>query len=141
MGPSSLERTRGSSITIRSETGVPSCSTAETTQNTASFSWSLVSATDSMGEMIDGSRDPRVLVIPRYALGFAGDSYVFQLMADFGGVSNGANVTGERAQLLLKRIPRHGQRYILVIHWVDSMHESAHTPHATANEMHTMRMK
>eukprot|EP00904_Undaria_pinnatifida_P010764 jgi/Undpi1/6818/HiC_scaffold_21.g09294.m1 len=93
VGPSSLERTRGSSITIRSETGVPSCSTAETTQNTASFSWSLVSATDSMGEMIDGSRDPRVLVIPRYALGFAGDSYVFQLMADFGGVSNGANVT------------------------------------------------
>ena len=139
MGSSYLERTRGASITIRSETGVSSCSTAESTENTASYSWSLVSATDSMGEMIDESRDPRVLVIPRYALGFAGASYVFQLMADFGGVSNAANATGERVQRHSQRAPRHKQRPTLAINWVDATHKRAHTPHITVNGTHTRR--
>lgn len=50
------------------------------------------------GDVLDESRDPRVLVIPRHTLGFAGNAYVFQLAADFGGVSNAANVTGERPE-------------------------------------------
>lgn len=99
VGPSYLERTRGTTITIRSETGVSSCSTTDSSQSSASYSWSLVSKTataESVGGMVDESRDPRVLVIPRHTLGFAGSSYVFQLAAEFGGVSNVANVTGER---------------------------------------------
>lgn len=99
VGPSVLERTRGTAITIRSETSASSCSTADSTQTTASYSWSLVSSTEPLGEedTLDGeSRDPRVLVIPRYTLGFAGSSYVFQLAAEFGGVSNVANVAGKR---------------------------------------------
>ncbi|CAM9204557.1 unnamed protein product [Laminaria digitata] len=98
VGPSALERTRGTSITIRSETGVSSCSTMDSGENTASYSWSLVSttATEALGEeTLDESRDPRVLVIPRHTLGFAGSSYVFQLAAEFGAVSNVANVTVE----------------------------------------------
>lgn len=105
VGPSLLERTRGTAITIRSETGVSACSTADNTQSTASYSWSLVSttATRPVGDILDESRDPRVLVIPRHTLGFAGDAYVFQLAADFGGVSNAANVTGERSEARVTR--------------------------------------
>lgn len=97
VGPSSLERTRGTTITLRSETSASSCSTADSTQTTASYSWSLVSSTQPLEQETFGeeSRDPRVLVIPRHTLGFAGSSYVFQLAVDFGGVSNAANVTGE----------------------------------------------
>lgn len=39
-------------------------------------------------------RDPRVLNIPPYLLGYAGSTYVFQLVSIFGGVQNTVNATG-----------------------------------------------
>lgn len=104
VGPSYLESTRGTTITIRSETSASSCSTTDITQATASYSWGLVSSTEPLeNEMFDQSRDPRVLVIPRHTLGFAGNNYVFQLAAEFGGVSNVANVTGELVLIPYRR--------------------------------------
>ena len=41
-------------------------------------------------------RDPRVLVIPSYTLGYTGSSYVFELTTSFGSEAmNAAYVTGE----------------------------------------------
>ncbi|CAN0003126.1 unnamed protein product [Pylaiella littoralis] len=99
VGPSVLQRTRGSPITLRGETSLSSCSTLSVDDAFASFSWNLVSANESVAREAEVSaeigRDPRVLVIAPYTLGFAGSTYQFQLESSFGGVSNTANVTVE----------------------------------------------
>lgn len=48
-----------------------------------------------MSLVLEAGRDPRVLRVPSYALGFAGSSYVFQLSAVVDGMSNTVNATGE----------------------------------------------
>lgn len=64
-----------------------------------SYSWSLLAANESRaGEqvVVEAGRDPRVLVIPPYALGFAGSSYLFQFRSAFGGKNvTSANATSE----------------------------------------------
>lgn len=123
-----LERTRGGTITVRSETSVSSCSTTDSTQSTASYAWSLVSttATEPGGEMLSESRDPRVLVLPRHTLGFAGSSYVFQLKADFGGVWNAANVTGERYDISTSRLRKGGYPHLYCRVWSTRTSNLAH---------------
>lgn len=75
-----------------------SCSNLSVDDTLASFSWSLVSANESLAGgaevLAEVGRDPRVLVIAPHTLGFAGSSYQFQWKTSFGGVSNAANVTG-----------------------------------------------
>lgn len=65
----------------------------------ASYSWILLDANESrVGEpvTVEVGRDPRVLVIPPYTLGFAGSSYLFQFRSAFGGeTATTANATGE----------------------------------------------
>lgn len=49
-------------------------------------------------------RDPRVLVIPSYTLGYAGSFYMFQLSTTFGSENaNAANATSERFALATRR--------------------------------------
>lgn len=66
----------------------------------ASYSWNLVAANEARagGDQVtvEAGRDPRVLAIPPYTLGFAGSSYVFQFRSAFGGeTATTANATGE----------------------------------------------
>lgn len=99
VGPSTLERTRGRPTTILSETGVSFCSTRRGDEDAATYSWSLVSADESVQGAaslnLDYGRDPRVLTIPAKNLGFAGSTYTFQLRSVFGDVQNTVNATGE----------------------------------------------
>ena len=69
-------------------------------EQSASYTWSLLSQNEvTSGEatslVLETGRDPRVLTIPSYALGFAGSTYVFQLSAVVDGMSNTVNATGE----------------------------------------------
>lgn len=95
-----IQRTRGSQVTLRTDTSLSSCSTLRTEEAIPSFSWSLVAANESRtGEQVavDVGRDPRVLVIPPYTLGFAGSSYTFQFRSALGGENaTTTNATGER---------------------------------------------
>lgn len=99
MGSSALQRTRGSAITLRSETTTSACSATSTDEALASYSWSITSANESFvggpDITLGVGRDPRVLVIPPYALGYAGSSYQFQLRTTFGGIASTVNATGE----------------------------------------------
>ncbi|CAM9632430.1 unnamed protein product [Ectocarpus sp. 6 AP-2014] len=100
VGSSALQRTRGNEIILRSETRLSSCSTLTTDEALASYSWRLVSANESYEGtpevVVDVGRDPRVLVIPSYTLGYAGSTYLFQLTTAFGSeTTNTANVTIE----------------------------------------------
>ena len=95
-----IRRTRGSQITLRSETSPSLCSTTSLDDELASFSWGLVAANESREAVrdiaLEAGRDPRVLVIAPYALGFAGSSYVFQFRSTFGSdMSTTANATGK----------------------------------------------
>lgn len=89
LGPSVIRRTRGSQVTVHTETGLPSCSTPVSDDALPSYSWSLLEANESRaGEQevtVRVGRDPRVLVIPPYALGFAGSAYLFQFRSAIGG--------------------------------------------------------
>ncbi|CAM9627536.1 unnamed protein product, partial [Ectocarpus sp. 12 AP-2014] len=91
VGSSVLQRTRGNAITLRSETTTSTCSTTNTEEAIASYSWSMISANESFARGVDVplgvGRDPRVLTIPSYALGYAGSSYQLQLRTSFGGIS------------------------------------------------------
>ncbi|CAM9806997.1 unnamed protein product, partial [Ectocarpus fasciculatus] len=88
VGSSTLQRTRGNEIILRSETSLSSCSTSSADEALASYSWRLVSANESYEGApeveVEVDRDPRVLVIPSHTLGFAGSTYVFQLRTAFG---------------------------------------------------------
>ncbi|CAM9843656.1 unnamed protein product, partial [Ectocarpus sp. 4 AP-2014] len=100
VGSSALKRTRGNEIVLRSETRLSSCSTLTADEALASYSWRLVSANESYEGspevVVDVGRDPRVLVIPSYTLGYAGSTYLFQLRAAFGSeTTNTANATVE----------------------------------------------
>lgn len=99
VGSASLRRTRAQAIVFASETAASSCSTVDPNEETASYSWNLVSTNASAGSPTDvtlqSGRDPRVLVLPSHTLGYAGSTYVFQLKAAFGGTFNAANATGE----------------------------------------------
>lgn len=96
-----IRRTRGQEITLRSETSLSSCSTISAEEGLASYSWILVSANDSFPGApefaVEVGRDPRVLVIPSYRLGYAGSSYQFQLKTTFGDgeLAGTANATGK----------------------------------------------
>lgn len=100
LGSSVLRRTRGSEITIRSETRLSSCSPLGADEALASYSWTLVAANESYPRehevAVEDGRDPRVLVIPAHTLGYAGSSYLFQLRTTFGSeLANAANATSE----------------------------------------------
>lgn len=102
LGSSVIQRTRGRKIELRSETKLSSCSTLTADEALASYSWELVAANESYPREqevpVGVSRDPRVLVIPSHTLGYAGSSYVFQLMTAYGSEAfNAANVTGKLA--------------------------------------------
>lgn len=99
VGSAYIKRTRGSEISVYSETKPSSCSNdTRDAAATASYVWSLFSANDSTGGLSDFSlapgRDPRVLTIPSDTLGFAGSTYVFQLNTALGDVHSSALVTG-----------------------------------------------
>lgn len=100
VGPSTIRTTRGSPITLRGEAALSSCSALSVDDDTAIFSWSLVSANESVAgaagaPSMEVGRDPRVFFIAPHTLGYGGSSYQFQLKTSFGGISNTANVTGE----------------------------------------------
>ncbi len=100
MGASVIQRTRGRQITLRSETSLPSCSTLDVDDEIASFSWSLIAANESRAAAreftVEAGRDPRVLILSPFTLGFAGSSYTFQFRSSFGpDMSTTANATGE----------------------------------------------
>ena len=100
VGSSVLQRARGSQITIHSDTSLSSCSTLPADEALASYSWSLVEANEPYprGEevTVEVGRDPRVLVIPSYTLGYTGSSYVFQLTTTYGSeTANAAIATSE----------------------------------------------
>ncbi|CAM9207243.1 unnamed protein product, partial [Ectocarpus fasciculatus] len=99
VGSSVVQRMRGSAITLRSETTTSSCSTTNTDEALASYSWGIASANESFAGgadvTLDVGRDPRLLVIPPYALGYAGSSYQFQLRTTFGGIASTVNATVE----------------------------------------------
>lgn len=100
LGPSTIQRARGSQVILRTETSLSSCSTVMAGEAFASYSWSLLAANESRaGEQdvaVEVGRDPRVLVIPPYMLGFAGSSYLFQFRSAFRGETAAtANATGE----------------------------------------------
>lgn len=98
VGSSLIQRTRGSLITLRSETRISSCSALEVDEALGSFSWSLVAANESLAAaphvFVEAGRDPRVLVLPPHTLGFAGSSYQFLFNTTFGGETATANATG-----------------------------------------------
>ena len=103
LGPSVLQWTRGSQLTVRSETSLSSCSTLSGGDALASYSWNLVAANESFPRehevAVEVGRDPRVLVVPSHTLGYAGSSYVFQLATTYGSEAmNAASVTGELRQ-------------------------------------------
>lgn len=104
VGSANLRRKRSQAILLGSETAASSCSTADADEETASYSWGLVSTNASAGGpsdiVLQSGRDPRVLALPSYTLGFAGSTYVFQLKAAFGGTSNTVNATGESMKAL-----------------------------------------
>ncbi len=99
-----IQRTRGSQITLRSETSLSSCSTLGVDDEIASFSWSLIAANGSRAAAqefaVEAGRDPRVLVISPFMLGFAGSSYTFQFRSSFGpDMWTTANATGESSMV------------------------------------------
>lgn len=104
VGSSTIRRTRGETIVLRSETALPSCATIGVDEELASYSWSLVSANESFAGAADVStdvgRDPRTLAIPPYTLGYSGSFYHFQLRTAFGSdLTGAANATGEHWDL------------------------------------------
>ena len=104
LGSSVIQRARGSQITLRSETSLSSCSTTSVEDGLASFSWGLLAVNESRGAFreiaVEADRDPRVLGIPPYTLGFAGSSYVFQFRSTLGSdMSTTANATGELSEM------------------------------------------
>ncbi len=100
VGASVIQRTRGSQITLRSETSLSSCSTLGVDDEVASFSWSLIAANESRASAreftVEAGRDPRVLAISPFTLGYAGSSYTFQFRSSFGpDMRTTANATSE----------------------------------------------
>ena len=72
----------------------------ESNEQQASYTWSLLSQNEvtsgaSTSLVLEAGRNPRVLRVPSYALGFAGSTYVFHLIAVVDGMSNTVNATGE----------------------------------------------
>lgn len=110
LGSAVIRRTRGSLVTLRTETGLSSCSTLMADEALASYSWSLLEANETrFGEVVtvEVGRDPRVLVIPPYTLGFAGSSYLFQFRSAIGGENaTTANALGECSMMLISIQPR-----------------------------------
>lgn len=100
LGPPVVQVTRGSQVSLRTETGLSACSSLTADEALPSYSWSLVAANESLAReqlTVEVGRDPRVLVIPPYTLGFAGSSYLFQFRSAFGGANaTTASATGER---------------------------------------------
>lgn len=102
IGPAFVQWSRGSQIVIRSELAASACAVTTSEEETVSYSWSLLSANVSAGALsgaadfalVDG-RDPRVLRIPSYALGYAGSTYVFRMNVAVGDSRNSVNATGE----------------------------------------------
>eukprot|EP00903_Cladosiphon_okamuranus_P011441 g10779.t1 len=99
LGSAVIQRTRGSQIILGTETVLSSCSALVADEALASYSWSLLAANESRaGEQltVEAGRDPRVLSIPPYTLGYAGSSYVFQFRSVVGDESaTTANATVE----------------------------------------------
>jgi len=98
VGPSVLQIARGREIVLHSKTALSACSPLSADGALASYSWSLVSANESYAGApevsVEAGRDPRVLVLPPYTLGFAGSTYEFHLHTSFGDMSSSANATG-----------------------------------------------
>ena len=107
VGSAFLQRERASATTIYTETKPSSCATsASGLEQHASYTWIVLTRNEITSEgasslVLETGRDPRVLSVPPYALGFAGSSYVFQLSADVDGITNTVNVTGEIHPVLM----------------------------------------